>query len=108
MAELRTRPEFPYLDGLRGGAAMTVVAYHAFLYTGHTGDAKAAMPYWDLIIGFGYVGVAVFIVLSGYVLMLPVATTPNLRFRGGSWQFVKRRAKRILPPYYTALFFALA
>lgn len=108
MAEqLRKRPEFPYLDGLRGAAALVVVAYHAFLFTGHTGDAKAAMPLWDLVIGFGYIGVAVFIVLSGYVLMLPVTTTPDLSFRGGTWTFVKRRARRILPPYYAALFFSL-
>jgi len=101
------RPEFPYLDGLRGGAALVVVVYHAFLYSGNTGAAKEAMPWLAAVVGFGYIGVAVFIVLSGYVLMLPVATTRDLTFRGGTWSFVKRRARRILPPYYAAVLFAL-
>lgn len=104
----RARPEFPYLDGLRGTAAMLVVLYHAFLFTGHTGDGRESMPVWGEIIGIGYIGVPIFIVLSGYVLMLPVATTPDLKYRGGTWRFVKRRARRILPPYYAALLFALA
>ncbi|KJL39894.1 Acyltransferase family protein [Microbacterium trichothecenolyticum] len=86
---------------------MLVVAYHAFLFTGHTGDAAEAMPLWELVIGMGYIGVAVFIVLSGYVLMLPVTMTPDLTFRGGMGRFFKRRARRILPPYYAALLFGL-
>ncbi|WP_164232982.1 acyltransferase family protein [Microbacterium hydrocarbonoxydans] len=101
------RVEFRYLDGLRGGAALLVAAYHAYLFTGRTGDAEAAMPLWKEVIGLGYVGVPVFIVLSGYVLMLPVTRTRDLTFRGGVGAFIKRRARRILPPYYAAMAFAL-
>jgi len=108
MTGIQTRPEFPYLDGLRGIAAMIVVAYHAFLFTGYQGDAAEAMPIWYQVIGFGYVGVAIFIVLSGYVLMLPVALSNDFTLRGGTWSFIKRRARRILPPYYAALAFSLA
>jgi len=107
MAARGARVELPYLDGLRGAAALMVVAFHAFLYTGKSGSSKAAMPYWDHIIGFGYLGVAIFIVLSGYVLMLPLVRTPELEFKGGIPAFVKRRARRILPPYYAAVLFAL-
>lgn len=101
------RLNLPYLDGLRGAAALIIVAYHAFLFTGHTGDAESAMPIWSTIIGYGYTGVAVFIVLSGYVLMLPVIRADELTLRGGNWGFIKRRARRILPPYYAALAFTL-
>lgn len=101
------RVEFRYLDGLRGGAALLVAAYHAFLFTGRSGDAESAMPLWKEIIGLGYVGVPMFIVLSGYVLMLPVTLTRDLTLRGGVGAFVKRRARRILPPYYAATAFAL-
>ncbi|QGF23410.1 acyltransferase family protein [Raineyella fluvialis] len=107
-----TRPsaslKFPYLDGLRGIAALIVVAYHAFLFTGYQGEAAQAMSIWYHVIGYGYTGVAVFIVLSGYVLMLPIARTDDLRLRGGIWGFLKRRGRRILPPYYAALAFSLA
>ncbi|MFJ2502535.1 acyltransferase family protein [Microbacterium sp. NPDC087592] len=101
------RVEFRYLDGLRGAAALLVAAYHAFLFTGKMGDAEAAMPFWKEIVGLGYVGVPIFIVLSGYVLMLPVVRTPELTFRDGVGGFVKRRARRILPPYFAATAFAL-
>jgi peptidoglycan/LPS O-acetylase OafA/YrhL len=47
--------------------------------------------------------VAVFIVLSGYCLMLPVARAGNGRLPGGVVEFIKRRARRILPAYYAAL-----
>lgn len=101
------RPEFPYLDGIRGLAALSVVAYHAFLYTGRTGEAFDEMPLWGFVVGFGYLGVPVFIVLSGYVLMLPVIAKPERTFIGGTRRFLWRRSRRILPPYFAALAFAL-
>jgi peptidoglycan/LPS O-acetylase OafA/YrhL len=101
------RPEFTYLDGIRGAAALIVVLYHALLMTGHTGDPARDMPLWFGVVVQGYLGVPIFIVLSGYVLMLPVAGTPGLRFRNGIWGFVKRRGRRILPPYWAALAIAV-
>lgn len=65
------------------------------------------MPLWKEVIGLGYIGVPIFIVLSGYVLMLPVASTGDLTLRGGVGAFLRRRARRILPPYYAATGFAL-
>ena len=52
---------------------------------------------------FGHFAVAVFIVLSGYCLMLPAAQSPQKRLRGSFWEYLWRRAKRILPPYYAAV-----
>src|SRR5262245_30614316 len=51
----------------------------------------------------GHSAVAVFIVISGFCLMMPLSrrglTTPS----GGTGHFLQRRARRILPPYYAAL-----
>lgn len=100
------RIEFPYLDGLRGLAAISVVFYHAYLFTGKTGQAYAELPQLKPLLGWGYLGVPLFIVLSGYVLMLPVVQRPGLS-SGGILKFLRRRAKRILPPYYGALIISL-
>ncbi len=54
----------------------------------------------------GHLWVDVFIVISGFCLMLPVTRSRTLR---GGWQtFYKSRARRILPPFYAAVGFALA
>jgi peptidoglycan/LPS O-acetylase OafA/YrhL len=55
---------------------------------------------------FGHDAVAVFIVLSGYCLMLPAARGDG-HVVGGAGYFVARRAWRILPPYYATLFSTL-
>jgi peptidoglycan/LPS O-acetylase OafA/YrhL len=52
---------------------------------------------------YGPYAVDVFIVLSGYCLMLPVAQSVEGGLRGGLGAYLKRRARRILPPYYAAL-----
>src|SRR6185369_1729869 len=52
----------------------------------------------------GHCAVDVFIVLSGYCLMLPMLrTTDGVPF----WSFIRRRALRILPTYYIAMAFSL-
>jgi peptidoglycan/LPS O-acetylase OafA/YrhL len=59
---------------------------------------------------YGRASVCVFIVLSGYSLMLPVARNANNanRVPQGTWGFYWRRARRILPPYYLAVALSLA
>jgi peptidoglycan/LPS O-acetylase OafA/YrhL len=47
-----------------------------------------------------------FIVLSGYSLMLPISQK-NLLSLPSNLDFFKRRARRILPPYYAAIVLAL-
>ena len=96
-----------YLDGLRAVAALYVVLFHAgvgFLDThrplvGFARNLQRALS-------FGHDAVAVFIVLSGYCLMLPVARAEGQLTRGVG-DFVARRAWRILPPYFAALFGSL-
>lgn len=104
----QTRVEFRYLDGMRGVAALAVVIFHTFLFTGREGQAALELPLIGWIVGYGYLGVPIFIVLSGYVLMMPLTRSPTLQFRGGVTKFWGRRAKRILPPYFAALLVSLA
>jgi peptidoglycan/LPS O-acetylase OafA/YrhL len=98
------RVHLTYLDGLRGGAALFVVLHHA--YVNALGSSADHVPYpFSMLTNLflrGQYGVDVFIVLSGYCLMLPLAQSGSGP-AGGAWPFFVRRARRILPPYYAAL-----
>jgi peptidoglycan/LPS O-acetylase OafA/YrhL len=93
------------LDGVRGIAALFVVVNHIFLraWPGYPDDHA---PFWAAGFIYGRFAVIVFIALSGFSLGLPAA-------RSG-WRldsltaFARRRAWRILPPYWAALAFSLA
>ncbi|WP_052572920.1 acyltransferase [Haloferula sp. BvORR071] len=93
----------PYLDGLRALAALFVVLHHAVLQVDFsrqplTGPLRMVLrPLY-----FGHYAVVLFIVLSGFCLMLPVLRSGGT-LRGGYLNFLKRRAWRILPPYYFAV-----
>jgi peptidoglycan/LPS O-acetylase OafA/YrhL len=84
-----------FLDGLRALAALAVVLHHARL---EVWVAKSATP----LAYFGRLSVDVFIVISGFCLMLPVLKTGGA-LPGGVRTFLWRRCRRILPPYYGAL-----
>ena len=96
------------IDALRGVAALGVVLFHAVDQT------KNALPnnLFDYPIrlvqfasSFGYIGVFLFFVISGFCIHLQWArakaagTEPDIRF-GSFW---KRRIRRLYPPYVLAL-----
>ncbi len=70
------------------------------------------LPAWILrcldFLNYGHTAVAIFIVISGFCLMLPLVNTSDRKLRGGLINYIKRRATRILPPYYAALIGSLA
>lgn len=105
MKSIEHRIQFHYLDGLRGLTALYVVLVHVNRYMGEQ------LPVLWLLLGktlrYGHFAVAVFIVLSGYVLMLPIARSQSGYLSGSLLDYIKRRARRILPPYYAALFVSL-
>ena len=74
-----------YVDGLRGLAALYVTGCHAYLtyavlYSSHPQDAWSAGLLCSLSwLQYGRSAVAVFIVVSGYCLMLPVLRAGGLR-----------------------------
>ncbi len=96
------------IDALRGIAALAVVLYHA------VGNANAAVPQnlfrWPVLFlqsisSFGYAGVFLFFVISGFCIHLQWARTyaaggqPEIKF-GTFW---KRRIRRLYPAYVIAL-----
>jgi peptidoglycan/LPS O-acetylase OafA/YrhL len=92
------------LDGLRGVAAVFVVLNHIFLRAWPGFPADNA-PFWAAEFIYGRFAVVVFIVLSGFSLGLAPARSG---WRLGSvTEFARRRAWRILPPYWAALAFSL-
>jgi len=97
-----------YLDGLRAVAALFVVCHHALF---QSGIDLAALPPWQgdalAVLVYGHNAVNLFIVLSGFCLMLPVARGDGT-LRNGVAAFLKRRSWRILPPYYGAILLSIA
>lgn len=81
-----TKPHYPILDGLRGVAALTVVAFH-ILETHST-------SHLDQIINHGYLAVDFFFLLSGFVIGYAYDDRWNKLTIGG---FFKRRLARLQP-----------
>ena len=101
----KSRLHLVYLDGLRGLAALYVVIFHVYMKLYINGGS---LPFGWPIAAYGGLAVDVFIVLSGYCLMLPVVRSTDARLNGGAFNFLQRRAWRILPPYYAALAITIA
>ena len=95
-----------FLDGMRGAAALYVLLFHLAAAL-----PRPQLPPWAHALTqplmHGHLAVGVFIVLSGYLLMLPPARSDAFALRGGVKGFMVRRGRRILPPYYAALFLSL-
>jgi peptidoglycan/LPS O-acetylase OafA/YrhL len=100
-----------YLDGARAVAALYVMLTHVGMNTSMVANPMEKINSrlaWVLInlSHYGHYSVDVFILLSGFCLMIPV-TTGDGTLRGGPWLFFKKRARRILPPYYLTILFAI-
>jgi peptidoglycan/LPS O-acetylase OafA/YrhL len=93
-----------HVEGLRALAAYVVFVNHAYAQVWNPGSLSFPPSFLSLFtysLVAGHLSVTVFIVISGFCLMLPVVRAGN-RLRGGTAAFLKRRARRILPPYYGA------
>ncbi|MBM6991833.1 MAG: acyltransferase [Prevotella sp.] len=83
---LASKPRYEILDGLRGVAALMVVAFHLFeTYSG---------GYLYQIINHGYLAVDFFFVLSGFVIGYAYDDRWD---RMSTWNFFKRRLVRLHP-----------
>jgi peptidoglycan/LPS O-acetylase OafA/YrhL len=91
-----------YLDGLRGLAAVFVVIHHAFQQGVKVPEPSRVTRTAMWLFEHGHLAVNLFIVLSGFCLMIPV-TKLGYSLQGGAWRFFAKRARRILPPYYLAM-----
>jgi len=92
------------VDGLRGVAAISVVIYHL------TGNLESSLSAWVpqqllTIASYGYLGVPVFFVISGFVISLAISNTNiTLKYFGN---FALRRSIRLDPPYWVSIILAL-
>lgn len=90
----------PALDGVRGLAALLVLVFHSVLYCPRA-TTTFGERLWYLTASFGWFGVDLFFVLSGFLItgiLLATRGTENF-FRN----FYLRRALRILPLFYGSL-----
>ncbi|MEU7967076.1 acyltransferase [Streptomyces sp. NPDC049097] len=85
-------------------AALYVLLFHCWLYT-FPGYPDSSAPRWLDGLMFGRIAVVFFLVLSGF--SLAVSPARNGWRPGGVSRFLRRRAWRILPPYWAALAFSL-
>ncbi len=93
---------------MRALAALYVVVNHAFLQINWSAvwhHRRSEMFLLDSL-SYGPSAVAVFIVLSGFCLTLPVIRHGGV-LRDGAGAFFLRRAWRILPPYYVSIVVSL-
>ena len=105
-----TTSHLDYLEGVRAFAALIVVLFHAYGYTLLFCDLAGAKGWARDILGWmlpGRGSVVVFIVLSGYLLMRPTLASGGHMKRGIA-DYLRRRAVRILPPYYVALLLSVS
>lgn len=107
MKETSRAKHLDFLDGLRGVAALYVVFHHAYSYVQWSvRDEMPAIVSGALdFFSHGRYSVDVFIVLSGFCLMLPVITG-NGTLGVSDLVFFQRRAWRIIPTYYLAMAFS--
>jgi len=103
---MRRGNHIDYIDGLRGIAIALVLLSHAWGFSlVNTVRSPGYRTFFDHLAWYGYEGVSLFLVLSGFCLSM----APLRKVRGGEpdpfrpAQFFGRRAWRILPPYYVAL-----
>jgi peptidoglycan/LPS O-acetylase OafA/YrhL len=104
----------PALDGLRGLAALLVVFHHCFIWpmlfakgivtpksfqSAYRGDL---LPFF---LWYGYNGVELFFLLSGFCLLYQVFVRKDRPFRLKTYAY--HRIRRIYPPYVAALFLAV-
>ena len=104
---------FAYLDGIRGFAALYVALFHCYqmqlLVSSDLDPARAWLFFILKPLCMGHYAVAVFIVLSGYCLMLPIARVGgSYKLKDGPVNYFHRRARRILPPFYASVLLTLA
>lgn len=91
-----SEPRTGALDGLRGLAALSVVAFHVWLYrpdrVAGTRTALGDQVFFEL-----HLGLICFFVLSGFLLYRGLLRRPDVR------RYAARRIARIVPAYYVSI-----
>jgi peptidoglycan/LPS O-acetylase OafA/YrhL len=91
---------FPLIDGLRAIAAIAVLSTHAAFFAGAEYPGSAVGHYTQRL----EVGVAIFFVISGFLLYRPfLVARLERRERPSTAAYAWRRILRIVPAYWVAL-----
>jgi len=100
-----TGAQFPVLDTLRAVGALCVVTTHTTFWAGtYTGHGT-----WGTLVARLDVGVAIFFVLSGFLLSRPwLASAATEQRRPGARSYFWKRALRIVPLYVVTVLVAFA
>jgi acetyltransferase len=108
--DLQMPSTWPLLDSVRGAAVLGVLGWHVYRISAPGIGASGDVPilFWPL--GLGRLGVDVFFVLSGFLV---IRSWRSVRGRASSTarallDFWRRRARRILPAYWVSLVVLLA
>jgi peptidoglycan/LPS O-acetylase OafA/YrhL len=94
-------PRIDSIDGLRALAFLAVFAFHSWEFAG-----RPYVPVISSIVGQN-IRPDFFVVLTGFVLYLPLARDGRRLGTFRSRAYLKRRLRRIVLPYYAALAFAI-
>ena len=101
--------EIGAIEGLRGIAVAWVVLFHYFVVrAGHAADPwndfVAAHRPLEIVVRNGYLGVDLFFLITGFLLVLPWERHRKLGLAApGAAAFYARRIRRIAPAYYVQL-----
>jgi peptidoglycan/LPS O-acetylase OafA/YrhL len=86
------------IDGMRALAILMIFTYHVWLFSDSPGLGGIGR-----VINEFAAGVDLFMVLSGFCLFWPVCKTADGLRRWSCRDYARRRARRIIPPYYAAI-----
>lgn len=102
-AQAGSRPRLAALDGLRLLAALAVLAYHytAINQTFWGNSAALEFPTLSTVTRYGYLGVELFFVISGFVILMTA-------YGRSLPAFVASRVSRLYPAYWAAVLVTVA
>ena len=87
---------YPLIDVLRAVAALLVLSHHAIVL-----GSLQVLPgsLWSFPLRSGWVGVDLFLVISGFVITLSAARERERNPEAFHWPFMQRRLRRVVPLY---------
>jgi peptidoglycan/LPS O-acetylase OafA/YrhL len=103
----RGEGRYEFVDGVRGFLALWITVCHLIMPFVLTAQKHGIWPDGFTraveVVFTGHDRTAMFFVVSGFCLMLPVVKDGAGTLRGGPRGFLLRRGARLLPPYYAVL-----